>query len=146
MKAIARLLLILTAVWISLGTVQAQDFFARLVYAYNHPSPEHNDERLDVRTREKLKKVFGYQHYRVLHEAASPLARIKSDFPPLGPDFSLSIEQLERRQDRFKLKINFFHKEKSLVSSKFDFSEDAPLFIKGPPYDQGTLVLVILMK
>ncbi|MDK3157548.1 hypothetical protein QPK87_13315 [Kamptonema cortianum] len=134
---------IIICLLLSARTVTAQDFVAELVYCFNSPPPETPDARVSAETLEKIEKTFGYQHARIAQITTSPLDKRKSDFPPLGKDFSLKIEQLEQKDGQYKLRVNFWHKDKSVVETVVDFEKGTPLYIKGPLYDRGLLVLII---
>lgn len=120
-----------------------QEFVAQLVYCFNTPPPKKIDERISKSTRERIEKTFGYQYACLAQTAHSSLDKKKSDFPALGKDFSLQIEQLEEKEGKYKLRINFWHKDKSVVETIVDFEKGTPLYIKGPLYDKGLLVLII---
>ncbi|MDZ4743768.1 MAG: hypothetical protein SGI98_10170 [Verrucomicrobiota bacterium] len=127
----------------SMHMVHAGDFVAQLVYCFNEPPAQKEDSRISKAVMATIDKTFGYRYARVAQQATSPLQKTKSDFPPLGKDFSLKIEQLEHKGDIYKLRVNFWHKDKSIVETVVNFERGTPLYIKGPLYDKGLLLLVI---
>ncbi len=126
--------------------VSAQEFVAELLYCFNSPPQKKKSERISKETLAQIEKTFGYKYACIAQEARSPLDKRKSDFPPLGKDFSLQIEQLGSEAGVYKLRVNFWHKDKSVVETVVDFEKNTPLYIKGPLYDRGLLVLVIRVE
>ncbi|MDX2226502.1 MAG: hypothetical protein SFY92_05315 [Verrucomicrobiae bacterium] len=136
--------LLLAAMLMTEG-LHAQDFVAKLVYARNQPPQEKSDPGLDPALLKKIEKTFGYKYHRIAAQARSPITKYTADFPRLGQDFSLKIEELGHQDGKYRLRINLFHKNKSLLETTVDFRKDVPLLIRGPFYDQGELILVIEM-
>lgn len=102
-----------------------------------------NDPRLN-RYLPDLKRVFGYRRYEIYGEAwgTGPASGESTVLPT--HEFFVRLEP--RGGGDKRLRFRFFRKERLLVDGEAVMPISAPLFITGPEYGNGKLVMIIEIR
>ncbi len=116
---------------------------AALYMAENEPPPPLSHPA-PPRLHQQLQAVFGFLHYRLLKQQDYSLHdEWKQWFVPRR-DFFVSIQPLHREPDQPKLIDYGIYKDGFLVvKGTYEPHEETPLFIDGPDFRRGRLILVL---
>lgn len=102
-----------------------------------------NDPRLE-RYVADLKRVFGYRRYEIYGEAWGT-APAKCDSIVL-PTKEFFVKLKPRGEGNRRLAFEFFQKNRLLVEGEAVMPISAPLFITGPEYGHGKLVMIVEIR
>jgi hypothetical protein len=96
------------------------------------------DERLG-KLQPRLKTVFGFDAYHLLHEARVPSGEKYAQWVLPRRDFYLKLEPLAGAGVRFEI----YRDKTLLVDGKFYPTAEKPIFIAGPDYQDGRLIFLL---
>ena len=92
----------------------------------------------------RLHEVFGFEHYALLKESEIDLNQRWAQWAIPRKDFYLRLEPLAPDADGVTLVNYEIYKDGFIVAKgRYEPSQDTPLFIRGPDFDTGSLVLVL---
>ena len=95
----------------------------------------------------KMKKIFGYNQFELKGSATQEIGDRKQS--RLEPSKSFWIGLTGRRalskeaQGGYLLDLQLFREEHSLLESEVKLAPGSPLFIRGPQYGKGQLIIVL---
>lgn len=95
---------------------------------------------------EKLKGVFGYNQFEVIGQHTEVMDSEQERWLIPSKNFSLAVKSKKTTADTFELNLRLFQQLRLLTSFKARLSRESPLFIKGPLYDNGQLIIMVLVK
>lgn len=138
--------------WLSLPTlVLASDaspssrpaaIWSGLILATNNPHPAEAPVRLH-RYAEKLKNIFGYNQFELIGEYSEKLGDTNERWLiPSNLSVRTQIEPGQRNRG-YPMKIALFQNRHRLAEFETHLSPESPLFIRGPLYAGGQLVIVL---
>lgn len=138
MRFFVTILLLWAAGWA--GTCKAEPWpWGALVIGRMDEGPD--DSRLD-KYLPSLKRVFGYRRYEIYGEAwGTGPARGDSIVLPTK-EFFVKLHPLREQRVGFE----FFRKDRMLVEGEAVMPVSAPLFITGPEYGMGKLVMIVEIR
>jgi hypothetical protein len=140
MRALARVVLAAVLFWAAECGAEPWPWGA-LVLARMDDGP--NDPRLE-RYLPDLKRVFGYRRYEIYGEAwGTAPAKGESIVLPTKEFF---VKLRPRGEGNRRLGFEFFRKEHLLVEGEAIMPISAPLFITGPEYGNGKLVMIVEIR
>ena len=112
-----------------------------LVFASSDSHPAQPPEHLR-RYAGKLKDIFGYNQFQLVGEysdrADAPNERLLTP----GKDFALSVKSVPEAGGRHA-RVVLFQNHRRIAEFETHLSPDSPLFIRGPFYARGQLVIVL---
>lgn len=119
-------------------SANAQDaaVWVALVEANNVPPTD--NVRLE-KLHARLKSVFGFEEYHLLHEARVPTGERYAQWVLPRKDFYIKLEPLADAGIHYELYCN----KVLLVSGKAYPTAARPLFIAGPDCDDGRLIFLL---
>jgi hypothetical protein len=118
--------------------VQAASIEARLVRASN--DAEKTDEQL-TKLEPKLKRVFGYQHYRQLGIQKAPLKENERLRLDLGEGVVVFVTPKGEEKKAHVMDFEMYSGRAALVKSTVRAPRDREMFIKGP--EVGSTLLIV---
>jgi hypothetical protein len=113
-----------------------------LVFATNDPHPTQAPERLR-QFAQKLKNIFGYNQFELVGEYAEKMGDPFERWLIPSKDFSLSVKTHNEPGQRYRTRIVLFQNRQRLAEFETHLNPDSPLFIRGPQYAGGQLVIVL---
>lgn len=120
--------------------------WSALVLATNEPKPGSPSAELE-RFTPRLKNIFGYKHYELIgsHTEALEESRGERWLIP-SKIFSLRVSQEKSGKDTHLLDIELYQKDRTLVTTRARLGRDSPLFVRGPSFGTGQLLIVLSVK
>ena len=98
----------------------------------------------------RLERVFGYNQFELVGSASNALGDKTESW--LSPNDSFSLELKARRamsrdaRGGYLLNIQLFQGKRPLVDTEAKLAPGSPLFIRGPQYGHGQLILVLQVQ
>jgi len=93
-----------------------------------------------------LKEVFGYERFELLGQERRRVEGAEDRWLIPGRDFSLLLQATEIKKAGYTLALKLFQGKKLLVETEARVVEGSPLFIRGPLYRDGQLIIVLAVK
>jgi hypothetical protein len=123
----------------------ADTIWSGFVFATNQEQPKETVPEL-AQFEEQLKAVFGYNHYELIgqHEEVMDSACERWMIP--SKDFSLLVSSGKLEKGGYRLKLQFYQEKKMLAEMDAKLSGQNLLFIRGPLYAKGQLIIVLSLK
>lgn len=93
-----------------------------------------------------IRKVFGYDTLYLLGSKKQELDAGINQWLVPSEDFFFQVTCLAREEAHYRLQIEFFHKKNLLLTSEVRLARNAPLYIRGPQWGKGQLILVLEVR
>lgn len=138
------LLLVLIFSACGLGScIAGEKLHVSLFLGQNEPLPP-LVQPAPVRLHQQLEQVFGFHHYRLLKQQDFLLRNEWEQWFMPRRDFFMRIEPLHRGPDEPKMIGYEIYKDGFIVvKGTYELHEETPLFINGPDFHRGRLILVL---
>lgn len=93
-----------------------------------------------------LKEVFGYESFELLGQESRRVEGSEDRWLIPGRDFSLLLQAKGIKKSGYTLGLKLFQDKKLLVETEARVVEGSPLFIRGPLYRDGQLIIVLAVR
>jgi len=113
-----------------------------LVLATNDPRPAQPPTPLRLFAG-KLKNIFGYNQFDLVGESAEKVDGASERWLIPSKDFCLSVKTHNEPDENYAMKIVLFQNRRRLAEFETHLNSGSPLFIRGPLYAGGQLVIVL---
>ncbi len=141
LKFIALLLLLVT---LGAGSGIAGDKIRAGLYLAQNEPPPFGAQVASPKLHYQLQQVFGFLHYRLLKEQDYYLHDEWQQWFMPRRDFFVRLEPLHREPGEPKMIDYEIYKDGFIVvKGTYEVHEETPLFINGPDFRRGRLILVI---
>ncbi len=146
-KFFAGLLLSAVIGVVFIPAVHAEDsIWSALVLATNDEHPKEASPQLE-KYYPKLKRIFGYNQFELLGEHMELMDSPYEHWLIPRKDFSLLVDSKEAEKPGFyNIKLDLYQEEKLLAEIEARISGQNLLFIRGPEYGKGQIVIILMMK
>lgn len=131
------------------ATTAADKIWSAVVLATNSPSPKEAPAEL----REfapRLKKVFGYSQFELIGAAAEKIEEQNESWLVPSQSFWLSVKarraMAKEARGGYLLNLQLFHDKRPLLETEAKLAPGSPLFIRGPLYGNGQLIIVLQVQ
>lgn len=98
----------------------------------------------------RLKRVFGYNQFSLFGSASNPIGDRTERWLVPSQNFWLGVNARravsKEARGGYLLGIQLFQDKRPLVDSEAKLAPDSPLFIRGPMYGNGQLIIVLQVK
>lgn len=118
------------------------DTLAALILATNEKSPRPLTGKLEPFGAD-LERIFGYNSFYVLGTDQENIYMGNEEWFVPSEEFFVKITILEQLKAHYRLQVDLFQRKKLLVSSEVELAMDAPVYIRGPQWGKGQLVMVV---
>src|SRR5437867_1147365 len=119
--------------------------WSALVLATNEAKPEAPPPEL-ARFAPRLKHVFGYNQFRLIGSHTEILDDPSEHWLIPSKVFCLKVSEEKRGKGRHLLDIALYQKERTLVTTRAELGDESPLFVRGPQFGEGQLLIVLCVK
>jgi hypothetical protein len=119
--------------------------WSSLVLATNDAHPAQAPAMLR-KYADKLRNIFGYNQFEIIGENSERMEKIEEPYEHWlipSKDFYMSLKPRAERGGRHRMKIVLFQNRRQLAEFETHLSPESPLFIRGPLYARGQLVIVL---
>jgi hypothetical protein len=114
-----------------------------LYLAENEP-PTLGAELAPAKMHHQLHEVFGFKHYELIQAQEVELRNEWEQWFVPRRDFFIRVEPLRREEGEGRVIDYEIYKDGFIVAKgKYEPREGTPLFINGPDFHQGRLILVL---
>ncbi len=141
-----RALLAGLCVFLTLNVARADDaIWSALVLATNETKPMPPPAELQ-KFSGRMRNVFGYNQFEIIGSHTELMDDRTECWLVPSKSFSLRVKAKEGERDERTLSLQLFQKETLLVETKAHLGQQSPLFIRGPLYGTGQLIIVLSVK
>ncbi len=127
-----------------LGTGFAGEKVCVSLYLAENQPPSPGTQPAPAKLHHQLEQVFGFQHYRLLKEQDFFLRNEWEQWFMPRRDFFMRIEPLHHELGEPKMLDYEIYKDGFIVvKGTYELHAETPLFINGPDFHQGRLILVL---
>lgn len=125
---------------------QAKDsqLWGALLLGTNQPTLETIPAEL-VPYQKQISKVFGYKAFEVLGKSTRGFSDSSEQWLIPGKTFSVR-SVVQPSGENYQVNLQLFQDKKELVQTIAKLGPESPLFIRGPLYGQGQLIIVIMVR
>lgn len=135
------------------GGVQAAQpanmIWGALVLASNAASPNPPPPELQA-CAPRLKRVFGYNQYEIIGSASNELGERAESWLVPTKSFWLALKarRATSKETRggYLLNLQLFQEKRPLLETDVKLAPGSPLFIRGPEYGDGQLIIVLQVQ
>ena len=125
---------------------QGADYvFSALVLATNSEIPSQPAPELAPLVP-KLKSIFGYNHFELVGSHTELMDDPNEHWLVPSKMFSLSIKSKREKKPSYLLNLQLFQGSKMLAGFDAKLGAECPIFVRGPLYGKGQLVIVVSVK
>jgi len=118
------------------------DTFAALVLATNEPGLKVTPKKLEPYV-EDLSRIFGYNTFYLLGSDQEDIFEGNEEWFVPTDEFFLKIKILERKKAHYRVRVELYRQKKLILQTDADLALDAPLYIRGPQWGKGQLIMLV---
>ncbi len=96
--------------------------------------------------RGDLKRVFGYNQFELLGHNTKNMDDLDERWLMPSREFFLRVEAKEKSEFGPLLDVEFYREKRLLLQTTLRLPPRKPVFIRGPQYGDGQLIIVLMMK
>ncbi len=115
-----------------------------LVYASTVPNPTPPPLEL-VSFTAKLQHIFGYNQLQIVGQHSQEMGAAVEQWLLPANQISLLVNS-RRAQGNYQLDLQLFQGSRPAVHSVVMLSRQSPIFLKGPLYGEGQLIIILSLK
>ena len=93
-----------------------------------------------------IKKIFGYNSLYLLGEKKRDLFSGGEQWLVPSKEFFFKVQCLSRDATSYTLRIELYRDKNLLVTTEAKLAKDAPLYIRGPEWGSGQLILLLEVR
>lgn len=139
-------ILIALALMASLSPLAAEDsIWAALVLATNENPPREVPRKLQD-FEPTIRDIFGYNSLYLLGQKKQTISAWSSDWLVPSSDFFFKITSLEKEPACYRVRIELFRDKSLLLTTESRLARNAALYIRGPQWGQGQLILLLEVR
>ncbi|MEO7933339.1 MAG: hypothetical protein ABIT76_09295 [Chthoniobacterales bacterium] len=127
--------------------VQARDFrlWGAVLLGRNGTAPQDLPKAL-VPYQKRLGDVFGYDSFEILGKSSHEISDDTEQWLIPGKTFSVRSVVQPTSDSNFRVELQLYQGKKELVQTVAKLGPRSPLFIRGPLYGNGQLIIVIMVR
>jgi len=123
--------------------------WSALVLATNSADPKPAPPELKA-LAPRMKRVFGYNQFELAGSASQAIGNQQESWLVPSKSFSLGLRarraMSKEAQGGYLLWLQFFQDKRELVETEVKLAPGSPLFIRGPQYGKGQLIVVLQVQ
>lgn len=116
-----------------------------LLLATNEEHPKDPPPEL-ARCKGPLRGIFGYNQFRLISGRSEVVSDDEERWLLPSKNFSVRVDCRKVGRSRYVMELLFFQNERLLVKAWTKLGRQSPLFIRGPQYGRGQLIIVLLVQ
>lgn len=99
-----------------------------------------------VKFKTKLENVFGYNQFELIGQHTELMDSPSERWLIPSKDFCLRVVSKIKGGMGYTFKLQLFQQKKTLAEFEAKLEPQSPLFIRGPMYGGGQLIIILLVK
>lgn len=119
--------------------------WSALVLATNEEQPEATPPELQ-KFKQKLENVFGYNQFELIGQHTEIMDDPRERWFIPSKNFSLRAAAKAAPKGAYTMKLELFEDQRMLTRFDAHCGPQSPLFIRGPLYAGGQLIIILLVK
>lgn len=123
----------------------SNSLWSALVFASNEPAAGATPRKLEP-FAPTIRDVFGYRFLTLLGDKRRELQSTEEIWLVPSKDFFFEVRVLETAETHYRLQLQLFHRDESILTTTVRLARDAPLYIRGPQWGNGQLLLVLEIR
>lgn len=127
------------------GAEERDQIWSALVLATNAESPAPVPKALEPYAS-MLQRIFGYSQFEIVGQHSQTIDSEQEKWLLPSKHLFLRVDSQRSRKGEHRLNLALFQDQRLLVETKADLGERSPLFIRGPLYGQGQLIIVLVVR
>lgn len=137
---------IVAVLMLGMGVVQASNgVWSALVLATNETPARPVPAKLEP-FAPTIKKVFGYNSLYLLGDRRKEIDSGTEDWLVPSEDFFFQLTCLRREESHYAIRLELFRDKSPLLTSEVRLARNAPLYIRGPQWGDGQLILLLEIR
>ncbi|MBU0678923.1 MAG: hypothetical protein KJ626_12495 [Verrucomicrobia bacterium] len=116
---------------------------AILIHANNDGATQ--DSRLE-HIEFKLRRIFNFEYYQYFGGSSSGVTVPAATTLNLGHGYNLEVNLSRAGDGRVRAQVRWLKDGESLLATSVKMKRGVPTILGGPPYDRGTLIVVLELK
>jgi hypothetical protein len=141
-----RLLLLAGLALLLLSPAQAGDQIWSALVLATRESDEATVPRQLEEFAPTMRKIFGYNTFYLLGQKKADIKQGDVEWLVPSKRIFLKVAVLKRQPTSFRMKIELYDGESLLVTTEAVLARDAPLYIRGPQWGKGQLVILLEVR
>ena len=93
-----------------------------------------------------INEIFGYNSLYLVGEKKRDLFRGSEEWLIPSKEFFFKVQCLSQELTSYLLRIELYREKTLLVTTEAKLAKDAPLYIRGPQWGRGLLILVLEVR
>lgn len=90
-----------------------------------------------------LQKVFGYDSFYLMGQKKRDIAANVETWLVPSDELFFKVTLLKQEETHYLVRIELYQEKKLLLSTEAKLARDAPLYIRGPQWGKGQLILLL---
>jgi hypothetical protein len=95
---------------------------------------------------ERLRKVFGYNQFEVIGRHIEKMAYSNGQWLLPTRQFFLEVQTRKNRGGACQLRFTLWHDRKMILKTEARVMPGSPLFVRGPQYGRGQLIIFVEVR
>jgi hypothetical protein len=131
--------------FLTLPAQAAETFWACLIYASDAGQGNSLPQRLSGYDA-RMSSAFGYSRFCLMAQRQTPLQAQKEAGLVFSDDLKIVLTSLTGVSDgKYLIKLLFVEGEQPVIETQARVSRDSPLFIRGPNWRDGQIIIVVMV-
>jgi hypothetical protein len=122
----------------------AESVWGCLIYATNQEGQGEFPSRLSTYDQ-RLRTAVGYTHLRILGQGQTVVATGQENWLLFAGDLKFNASVAQAQRGMFLLGLKLFQNDREILETQARVSRGSPLFIRGPQWRDGQLILVVMI-
>jgi len=123
----------------------SESIWSALVLATNQEQPAEPPAEL-AKYAKKLKNIFGYNQYELLGQHLEAMDSTKEHWLVPSKELFLRADSKLEKPGVYRLKLEFWEEKKLLAQMDAKLTGQNLLFIRGPAYENGQLIIILMVQ
>lgn len=123
--------------------------WSALVLATNSADPKPSPAELKP-FASRMKRVFGYNQFELAGSASQAIGNQQESWLVPSKSFSMGLRgrraMSKEAQGGYLLSLQLYQDKRELVDTEVKLAPGSPLFIRGPQYGKGQLIIVLQVQ
>jgi hypothetical protein len=133
---------------LALPALGAEKLCVTLLVGTNQTEPPPVPESVRAQAAQ-MKKLFGYNRFDVIGEKSARIPESRETWLVPSEELFLKVyvpSMPESGTDTYSVDLELYQRKKRIIRSKVDMVPGKPLYIKGPQWGKGTLILHLIFR
>ncbi|MEA3188426.1 MAG: hypothetical protein QOD99_2256 [Chthoniobacter sp.] len=137
---LAALILLPCSIWATDPAV-----WSAVILATNEEKPKEMPAELRM-FKQKLQNVFGYNQFELIGQHTEPMDDPSERWLIPSKNFSVRVGSKSEQKNGYAMNLELFEDQRMLARFDAHLGAQSPLFIRGPMYAGGQVIILMMVK